>query len=114
MAVTGAYGNACAVAHEHSLPALEAAHIRPYSEGGKHEVRNGLLLRSDLHRLFDTGYLTVTPSHRLEVSPRLREHFSNGRSYYPLHGSNVELPKRNDDRADPDLLRWHNEHVFRT
>jgi putative restriction endonuclease len=113
LAVTDAYGGACAITHEHSLPALEAAHIKPYGEGGEHEIRNGLLLRSDLHRLFDTGYLTVTPEHRLEVSLQLREHFSNGRSYYPLHGSLVAASRRPEHRADRELLRWHNEHVFR-
>ena len=41
---------------------LEAAHISPYAEGGKHTLSNGLLLRSDLHTLFDLGYLTVEPS----------------------------------------------------
>jgi putative restriction endonuclease len=79
VAVTDAYGRACAVTSEHSLPALEAAHIKPFSDGGLHEVCNGLLLRSDLHRLFDKGYVTVTPEHRLEVSPLLKEHFSNGK-----------------------------------
>ena len=52
-AVTSAYQSACAVTMEHSLPVLDAAHIRPYSDGGEHEVSNGLLLRSDIHRLFD-------------------------------------------------------------
>jgi HNH endonuclease len=113
LAVTDAYGRACAVTHEHSLPALEAAHIRPYSEGGEHAVSNGLLLRSDLHRLFDRGYLTVTPDHHLEVSPLLKTHFSNGRSYYPLQGTNVAIPRQPNDQPDPALLRWHNEHVFR-
>jgi putative restriction endonuclease len=59
IAVTDAYGRACAVTGEHSLPALEAAHIRPYAAEGLHDVANGLLLRSDLHRLFDKGYVTV-------------------------------------------------------
>ena len=67
IAVLDAYGRACAVTGEHSLPALEAAHIRSYAQDGPHEVRNGLLLRADLHRLFDTGYVTVTPGLRLEV-----------------------------------------------
>lgn len=112
VAVTDAYGRACAVTTEHSLPALEAAHIRPYADGGSHEVSNGLLLRSDLHRLFDRGYVTVTPDHRVEVSPRLKDHFSNGRSYYPLHGQPVAVPKDLPQRPDPLLLQWHNEHVF--
>lgn len=64
LAVFEAYGNACAVTTEHSLPALEAAHIKPWSVGGAHEVRNGLPLRRDRHRLFDLGFVTVkTGSH---------------------------------------------------
>ena len=46
------------------MPALEAAHIRPYSKGGEHEPQNGLLIRRDIHSLFDTGYVTVTPDQR--------------------------------------------------
>lgn len=112
LAVTRAYDSSCAVTHEHSLPALEAAHIKPYGAGGDHSVQNGLLLRSDLHRLFDRGYVTVTPDYHVEVSPRLREHFSNGRSYYPLHGQQIVLPGKVANRPDPQLLQWHNEHSF--
>ena len=68
IAVLDAYGRACAVTGEHSLPALEAAHIRSYAESGPHEICNGLLLRADLHRLFDTGYVTVTPELRLGLA----------------------------------------------
>jgi len=112
LAVTKAYGSACAVTQEHSLPALEAAHIQPYGKGGEHQVQNGLLLRSDVHRLFDKGYVTVTPDHHVEVSARLREHFSNGKSYYPLHGHAIIVPKKTLHQPDPQLLQWHNEHVF--
>ena len=73
LAVTAAYDRACAVTHEHSLPALEAAHIRPFAEEGTHEVSNGLLLRSDIHRLFDKGYVGVTPEYRFVVSKALRK-----------------------------------------
>ena len=113
VAVTDAYERACAVTHEHSLPVLEAAHIVPYAQGGEHEVRNGLLLRSDLHRLLDLGYVTVTPELRLEVSGRLRGDFENGRTYYPMHGTRVNVPSDPRLRPDPNLLRWHNESAFR-
>ena len=112
LAVTDAYERACAITQEHSLPVLEAAHIKPFADGGAHEVSNGLLLRSDLHRLFDRGYLTVTPEHRLEVSGLLRDHFKNGKSYYPLHGSAIVLPRSQTHRPSVDALRWHNDHVF--
>lgn len=113
VAVTAAYGGACAVSGEHSLPVLEAAHIRPYgAHGGTHEVSNGLLLRADIHRLFDRGYVTVTPDLRFVVSARLATEFENGRAYYKRQGNQLRLPQTATDRPDPELLRWHNEHVF--
>ena len=112
VAVTDAYGRACAVTEEHSLPALDAAHIKPYAQNGPHEVGNGLLLRADLHRLFDWGYLTVTADHRLEVSPRLREDYHNGRSYYPLHGQEIRVPAVRALVPRAEFLQWHNENVF--
>jgi putative restriction endonuclease len=86
VAVTDAYSRRCAVTRERTLPVLEAAHIKPFAAGGDHEVANGLLLRRDLHVLFDRGYVTVTPDYRFEVSRRIREEFENGRDYYVLHG----------------------------
>ncbi len=113
IAVLDAYARACAVTEEHSLPALEAAHIRSYADSGPHDVRNGLLLRADLHRLFDTGYVTVTPELHLEVGQRLRDDYHNGRSYYPMHGIRVNVPLALPQRPDREFLQWHNDHVFR-
>ena len=110
--MTEAYNRACAVTQEHSLPALEAAHIRPFAKEGPHEVRNGLLLRADLHRLFEQGYLTVTPDYTLEVSDRLRHDYQNGRSYYPLRGTHISVPTTEIERPTRDLLAWHNQNVF--
>ena len=73
--VTDSYSRQCAVTDERILPALDAAHIRPYADGGEHEARIGLLLRRDIHSLFDAGYVTVTPEYRREVSRRIREEF---------------------------------------
>ena len=112
VAVTQAYGRACAVTGEHSLPVLDVAHIRSYADGGPHDVRNGLLLRTDIHRLFDCGYVTVTPDHRFEVSRTLKEEFDNGKTYYDLRGKVIALPASRQDRPDPELLRWHNDSVF--
>jgi putative restriction endonuclease len=112
VAVTGAYGGACAVSREHSLPVLEAAHIQPYGAEGAHDVANGLLLRADIHRLFDAGYVTVTPDHRFVVSRRLAQEWENGKAYYAMEGRPIALPTRVTDQPDPELLRWHNENVF--
>jgi putative restriction endonuclease len=111
--VTDAYGRRCAVTGERTLPVLEAAHIRPYSASGPHLVSNGLLLRSDLHALFDRGYLTVTDDYKIAISRRIREEFKNGHEYYKHHGGSLpNLPGNLDERPAPDFLRWHNEHVY--
>ncbi|MEX2345578.1 MAG: HNH endonuclease [Balneolaceae bacterium] len=83
------------VTGEKTLPVLEAAHIKPYSEAGPNLTKNGLLLRSDMHILFDKGYMTVSDHHRLEVSRRIREEYENGREYYAYHGKElVNLPEQ--------------------
>jgi putative restriction endonuclease len=112
VAVTEAYHRCCAVTHEHSLPVLEAAHIRAYADDGPHDVRNGILLRSDLHRLLDKGYVTVSPTFHLEVSARLRTDYENGHSYYPLHGTEVAVPREVALCPGAEFLSWHNERVY--
>jgi len=112
--VTDAYGRRCAMTNERTLPVLQAAHIKPYSVGGRHELRNGLLLRSDLHTLFDQGYVTVDPQdRRIVVSGRIREEFENGRDYYQLHGKSIRTPEQPDLIPSQENLAFHAEHVFR-
>lgn len=110
--VLDAYGKQCAITSEHTEPVLEAAHIVPYSDGGAHSLNNALLLRSDFHTLFDRGYVTVTPDYKLEVSDSIRAHFNNGVRYEQRRGSLINLPQEVQRRPDPELLRWHNDHVF--
>ena len=112
IAVLEAYSRSCCVTGEHSLPALEASHIRPYASAGPHDVSNGLLFRADIHRLYDKGHVTVTTDSVLEVGTRLREEFQNGKSYYPLHGTRLQLPGPDPLRPSSEFLQWHNERVF--
>jgi putative restriction endonuclease len=107
-----AYQRTCTITGEHSLPALEAAHIRSYTCEGPHDVCNGLLFRADFHRLFDQGYVTVSADYRLEVSPRLKQEYHNGRSYYPYQGTRLALPAAGPLRPKPEFLAWHREHVY--
>lgn len=112
--VIDAYGRRCALSGERTLPVLQASHIRPFATEGPNRVTNGLLLRADLHVLFDRGYLTVTPEHRVEVSKRIREEFENGRDYYAFDGEPLRvLPARTADRPEAAFLTYHNEHVYR-
>lgn len=111
--VTEAYQRRCAITGEKTLPVLHAAHIKPYSLNGPHAVSNGILLRQDLHTLFDRGYLTVTEDYHVEVSRRIKEDYGNGRDYYALRGKQLlEIPKSVQDRPAREYLRWHNEEVY--
>jgi putative restriction endonuclease len=111
--VTEAYNRRCAMTRERTLPVLEAAHIHPYSQGGVHSSANGILLRSDLHRLFDLGYVTVDPNEKVVVvSRRLKEDFENGRDYYTLHGQRILLPTDPQSAPSRENLAYHFEHVY--
>lgn len=111
--VTDVYKRQCAVTNSHVLHVLDAAHIRPYAEGGTHSPSNGLLLRQDIHTLFDRGYLTVTPDYHVEVSRRLKDEFDNGKEYYALQGRNIVLPESSVFRPSGEQLIWHNQNVYR-
>jgi HNH endonuclease len=50
----------CALTGETTTRALEAAHIVSVAKGGSDQKENGILLRADLHRLFDMGLFTLT------------------------------------------------------
>lgn len=111
--VTEAYKRKCAITGETILPVLEAAHIKPFSERGPNNTFNGMLLRSDFHKLFDLGLVTVTPEYRVKVSPRIRDEWYNGKAYYRLDGQRLTgLPDDPLDLPREDLLRWHNEERF--
>lgn len=110
--VTDTYDRRCAVTREHTLPVLQAAHIRPVTQAGEHVVTNGLLLRSDVHTLFDRGYVTVSPDLKFRVSGRLSDDWQNGKIYYQLDGQPIHVPKDPSCRPDPKQLEWHADTVF--
>lgn len=113
IAVLEAYSKRCAITGERSLPVVEAAHIRPFSDGGEHAVSNGLPLRRDIHRLFDLGFVSVRPDRSFAVSKALEEDFQNGKIYYELEGRSMRAPATPEDAASPEALSWHYEEVFR-
>lgn len=112
--VTNAYQRRCAITGENTLVALEAAHILPYSDDtSSHEVKNGMLLRADFHKLFDKGLVGVTPELTIKVSPRIREAWYNGKAYYRLDNQPLQvLPANPAERPDRDLLAWHMKNRF--
>lgn len=51
---------------------LEAAHIKPFKYKGEDTVANGFAMRTDIHTLFDTGHLRISPEGEIELSSRAR------------------------------------------
>jgi len=110
--VTDIYQRQCAVTREKALPVLEAAHIKPVAQGGLHRIDNGLLLRTDVHALFDRGYVTVTPDYKFLVSRRLKDDFDNGEYYRQFQGGKLWLPRSAEDKPQKEFLEWHGDTVF--
>ena len=107
--VMRAYGSVCAVTGETCMEVLEAAHIQPYVDERSNDVRNGILLRTDLHTLFDAGLLTIDDGFRVRVSPFLRSE-----AYRALEGTKIRLPVSSDSRPSPGALAFHRRSVYRT
>lgn len=111
--VMESYERQCAVTRIRAHITLDAVHIQPYADHATHDVRNALLLRSDIHRLFDAGYITITPDYRVVISARLSDDLNERESYMHLHGTRIHLPADVRLRPDPEVLRWHNERCFK-
>lgn len=111
--VSDAYQRRCAITGEKTLPVLQAAHIKPYSEDGPHAVSNGLLLKSDFHTLYDDGYITIDTDYRVNVSKRLHADYGNGKDYYKYDGKRLLiLPEKEIEMPSKSFLEWHNENVY--
>ncbi|MDI6712566.1 MAG: HNH endonuclease [Anaerosomatales bacterium] len=102
-----AYEGRCAFSEYDAGDALEAAHIQPYRGPASNRVDNGLLLRADMHDLFDLFLVAVdTSSQSLLVSPELAS-----TRYAEYAGRRIHLPQ---DRAlwpSVDRLDWHREQA---
>lgn len=112
VSITELYKRQCALTDGKVLPALDAAHIRPYAEGGTHSLSNGILLRKDIHSVFDAGYATIDTDFRFVVSEKVRDVFHNGNEYRRLQGTAMRLPDDPAHHPDLDALRWHNEEKY--
>jgi putative restriction endonuclease len=98
-----AYGGRCAISGCDAEPALEAAHIIAYLGPRTNSVQNGVLLRADLHTLFDRGLLSIDPDkHRVVLHPSLRS-----TAYGILFGERIRLPDTKAWWPNSDALRIH-------
>lgn len=102
-----AYNGTCAITGSKTVSVLEAAHILPYKGKDTDKVQNGILLRSDVHTLFDLGLLTIsydTFEVKLHESIRTSEYSKYIR---------MNLPSIKVDFPDKEALKWHNENEFK-
>lgn len=100
-----AYDGKCCITNCDTQQVIEAAHIIPYQGAKTNDVRNGLILRSDLHTLFDRCMIWIdTESWSLVIDPEL-----SSSHYSQLDGSKINLP--NDQARWPsiDALNQHRE-----
>lgn len=104
-ALLTAYDGRCAFSRCDVAEALEAAHIAPFRGEHTHHVTNGLLLRADLHTLFDRRLLAVDPeSWKILTSPSL-----GGTHYDHLSMKTLHLPADKNERPLAAVLYLHRE-----
>ena len=95
------FGSICALSGAAPAVVLEAAHLYSYARIAKHHEDGGLLLRRDVHRLFDRGDLAIHPESLLIDADRDLHRFS---AYAVLHGSSVKVD------VDRGHRRWLEQH----
>lgn len=102
-----AYGRRCALTDCPIEAVLEAAHICGYMGPETNDVRNGLLLRADLHTLYDRALIAIDPmTHEVSIARELRES-----EYASLAGRALRLPNDSRQRPSPEALQMHWMHV---
>jgi len=100
-----AYKGKCAISGSDVKQALEAAHIIPYDGKKTNNTSNGLLLRADLHTLFDLKLITIDPSTmKVLISPELMK--TQCRAFWQ---KKIMLPDDMNDQPDPEAIRNHYE-----
>lgn len=97
------YGAKCAITGCNQAEVLEAAHIHPYKGQHTHVVSNGLLLRADLHTLFDLYLIAIEPDTLLvRLSPAL-----SSLDYAQYEGLPLSAPSPVNARPSSETLQWH-------
>ena len=95
---------ACAVTGEATIEVLDAAHIVCSAEGGAETLENGLLLRADIHRLWDCGIIDIDPTGEIHVVKKLSKHYAESIK-------DQRIPRATLERAKKALQRrWDERH----
>jgi putative restriction endonuclease len=104
-ALIEAYGGTCAISGCTVLDVLEAAHIHPYRGPETNHVQNGLLLRADLHTLFDCGLIGVDPSTlTVVIDAKLTRS-----EYQAWHGRPLRRPRNPTHAPSKEALQMQKE-----
>jgi hypothetical protein len=82
--ILGADGNACAITGETCIYVLDAAHVLEVKHKGLDSIDNGLILRKDLHALFDASLLTISPDGEIKADERLGEQYQQLVEKFPV------------------------------
>jgi len=95
------YSGKCAISGCQVVEVLEAAHIDPWCSTGSCHPSNGLLLRADLHTLFDRDLIGIEPeSHVVHIAPSIRE-----TEYGEFHGITMQTPNDQASMPHPEVLK---------
>jgi hypothetical protein len=97
-----AFDGKCAITGCTERQVLEAAHIRPYRGEHTNMPGNGLLLRADIHALFDLNLIAINPKGRVWVSPSLKEPLYSG-----LAGARLRPVTNKKWQPRAELLKEH-------
>ena len=102
-ALLAAYSGRCALTDCDVADALEAAHITPYLGTETNHPTNGLLLRADIHTLFDLGLIAVdVATMTVVLAPSL-----TGSAYAFLAGRTLRQPADANMRPSLAALQRH-------
>lgn len=108
LSVLEAYQFECAITGERCRDILEGAHIQHYINDCSNHIQNGIVLRVDLHRLFDAGLITIDSDYRVLVSPLLKSDY-----YLSYHEKEIRLPNNKILYPSQKALEYHRTFVFR-
>ena len=99
-----AYNNSCCITGENTPELLEAAHIQEYRNRFSNNVKNGLLLRVDFHKLFDNNLLLIDSSYKIHVSSLVENE-----DYKKYHGQAINLPSNKNNHPSIEALKLREE-----
>ena len=103
------YNSKCAFTKCDVEQVLQAAHIIPYNGPKTNHIKNGILLRSDIHDLFDMFFISIDPNTlKILISHFLTRSYLNG-----LEGKIINLPYNSQEYPDKKVLEWHYEQFLK-